>query len=52
MQSSLPHVIRLDSEQYPRTINAFSYDRIPIVRRESFTVGIRSSMICALCYDE
>jgi len=52
MQSSLPHVSRLDNEQYPFPINAFSYDRIPIARHESVTVGIYISVVCALCHEE
>ena len=52
MQSSLPHVIILDNRQYPFPINALSYDRIPIARHESVTVGIYISVVCALCYEE
>ena len=39
MQSSLPHVSRLDNRQYPFPINALSYDRIPIARHESVLLG-------------
>ena len=52
MQLSLLHVIILDNEQYPNLINASSYDRIPIARHESVTVGIYISVVCALCHEE